>query len=377
MERSKILQVITLLGSGGSYGGPLRVAFEIAEELNRKGHLPSIVGGVIGRGDFPTSPTVLTSGIIVKPISKKLKVSSLFSLGVPSQLWAKIRQSDVVHVHFGRDLVSITATLICILNKKSFYLQTHGMVKKDKRKLVRFVDRLLVKGIFKKANAVFVLQSEELSELRKLGFAARYEILPNGILVDERIDLTYKAESFVAVFCARLAPVKQVDRFLQIAKRASIDKLDATFEIFGPDGGELAKVLDFIAENDLENTLRYEGTVDPLEVPELLSRKSLLVLPSRYDPFPVSILEALGVGTPVLVNASCGISDIIKNLDDHFVSELDDTSNLYDAFLHLYENPVNHDQRIAIQKFTSENFSIQSVVEDLIEMYEKWNFKEP
>ena len=377
MERAKILQVITLLGSGGSYGGPLRVAFEIAEELNRKGHLPSIVGGVISSRDFPTSAKVLTSGIKVRPISKKLNVSSLFSLKVPSRLWSEIRQSDVVHIHFGRDLIPITATLICILNKKSFYLQTHGMVKKDNRKLVRFVDQLLVKGIFKKANAVFALQSEELSELRKLGFEARYEILPNGILIDEEIDLTYKAASFVAVFCARLAPVKQVDRFLEIAKRASIDELDATFEIFGPDGGQLAKVLDFIAENELEKTLRYGGTVDPLEVPRLLARKSLLVLPSRYDPFPVSILESLGVGTPVLVNESCGISDVIKNLDNHFVSERDDSSNFYDAFLYLYENPVDQHQRIAIQKFTSENFSIKNVVEDLIRMYDKWNFKEP
>lgn len=375
METKSILQVITLLGTGGSYGGPLRVAFENAEELNRQGHLTKIIGGVFNSAEFPTSTNVETLGIKVLSILKSYKISSLYGIRVPGRLLKEIKQFDIVHIHFARDLIPITAALICIILRKPFYLQTHGMVKRDNRYTVRLVDRIFTKKIFQIANTVFALQSEEFAELRALGFQANYEILPNGIHVNSGIEISEKTGVFIAVFCARLAPVKQVDRFLDIAKRAAKDKLNAKFEIYGPDGGELSRVLEFIEKYDLHETLTYKGVIKPLDVPTVLSKKSLLVLPSRYDPFPVSILEALAVGTPVLVNNSCGISDILKTYDHKFVSIEDNASGLYTSFMEFYKNPVNSILRSEIQQFTQLNFSIEKVVEDLVQFYNSGRIK--
>jgi glycosyltransferase involved in cell wall biosynthesis len=107
----------------------------------------------------------------------------------------------------------------------------------------------------------------------------------------------------------------------------------------------------------------------------VLAQKSLLILPSLYDPFPVSVLEALSVGTPVLVNPSCGFSDILKSYDLRYVADKDSESSLYSAFLSFYNKPVSFQERLEIQEFTKMNFSIREVVERLVQIYGNKNTK--
>lgn len=371
MHERSILQVLTLLGKGGSYGGPLRVAFELAEELISRGHKVKILGGAVTDQSFPVSASVETEGMKAAPISARFRVSSLYGFRIPFRIFSNIKKYEIVHIHYGRDLIPISTAFLCMAIRKPFFLQTHGMIRRDDRLLVKLIDFVSTKYIFRKANAVFALQSEERQELMALGFPAKIELLPNGIRVNVKSRDYLATEPFTAVFCARLAPVKQIHKFLQIALLASKEGLQANFEIYGPDGGDLTAAIDFILSNRLSDTVSYKGEISPADVPTVLSTKSLLILPSRYDPFPVSTLEALSVGTPVIVNPSCGISDLLKSFDPSFVSKNDEISSLYEVFLFHYLNPISPTRRIEIQNYTEVTFSIQRVVNEIIELYEK------
>ena len=101
----RILHVLTLNGRNGEYGGPVRVARELCQELNSRGHKTHIFSGAL-LGSEPAPGSELSESYIhVKPITKNLKVSSLWSWKLISPLKNLIRESDVIHIHFARDLV--------------------------------------------------------------------------------------------------------------------------------------------------------------------------------------------------------------------------------------------------------------------------------
>lgn len=71
----------------------------------------------------------------------------------------------------------------------------------------------------------------------------------------------------------------------------------------GPDGAmlrELARRLG-VAEQ-----VEFRGWVEYEDVPAMLGEADALVLPSRWDPFPVAVIEGMAAGLPVLGSSACG-----------------------------------------------------------------------
>lgn len=181
----KILHVLTLNGRNGEYGGPVRVARETCAELNRRGHQTHIFSGAL-RGSEPTSQNGLNeSYLIVKPLSRKMEVSSLWSWKIVGELSKKIKQSNIVHIHFARDFIPLAAALLCILLRKPFVTQTHGMVVSDSRKSTRLTDFFLTRPLINRSKINFVLTKEEFSNMKDLCLRAPSFVLPNGIKVPE------------------------------------------------------------------------------------------------------------------------------------------------------------------------------------------------
>jgi glycosyltransferase involved in cell wall biosynthesis len=48
------------------------------------------------------------------------------------------------------------------------------------------------------------------------------------------------------------------------------------------------------------------GFVQPAAMPEILSQQGVFVLPSRYDPWPLVVVEACSAGLPIICSNACG-----------------------------------------------------------------------
>ena len=333
-SKLSILHVLTLNGRNGEYGGPVRVARELCTELNSRGNSTHIFSGV-RRGSEPTPWSGLSeSYVLVKPIFRKLAVSSLWSWKLIKPLNKLIKSSDIVHIHFARDLIPFLAGLISILHKKPFIAQTHGMVIVDGRLSTKLVDFLLTKPILNKSKRVLVLTENEKSDAVNLKLKSQLEILPNGINIDQN-SAVIKSQEVKIIFCSRLERRKRVDRFIELASR--FQSKGFIFEIYGPDGGDLEFVINEITSRNLKGCLQYKGSLQSSEVQEILKQAHLLVLPSENEPFPMIVLEALSVGTSVLVMPSCGISGTLLNYDSRFVSPTEDIEGLVQTFQRQFE----------------------------------------
>jgi glycosyltransferase involved in cell wall biosynthesis len=307
-----VLQVVTLMSPDGAFGGPTRVAEQQSRALLERGHEVMIAAG--SRGYGATTPTELGGVRLrlfpVRPLVPGAGFSGLASGPMFRWLRRAVREVDVVHVHLGRDLVTLTAASLARRAGAPYVVQTHGMVTPSAHPLARPLDHAMTLRVLRDAAVVLYLTDVERDQLLALaGSLPRLAQLGNGIgAAPAAHALPARPE---VLFCARLQARKRPMLFVRMAERLLAAGVDADFVLVGPDEGEGGAVADAIAGIG-DARLRWEGAMDPSRTLGRMGRASMLVLPSVQEPYPMSVLEAMSIGRAVVVTATCGLAPAVK-----------------------------------------------------------------
>lgn len=363
----RILQVLTLIGSNGEYGGPSQVCLDQTRALSKFGHKVEILAGITEAHAGKRNEDLNLNLIRSRSLVKKFSISSLWSWQYLKIANSKIKTSDIVHIHFARDLFPIVTALVCLVRKKALFLQTHGMIKKDEKLIPFLLDHLLVIHILKRARACFVLTETEKAQVLSLSGKINCKIIPNGISNQEL--KTHQSDFSRIIFCSRLHKRKQVNLFLDLAIQRLRLGNNEIFQIYGPDFGDLPLVQNVIKKQKYKDKIQYGGALPQDKVIAKLRETDLLVLPSKNEPYPLIVIQAIAVGTPVLVMPSCGLSKIFLSSFPEFVAEEENISGLLKNFEIIREKSVNAEYAKSIAKFSREMFSIDKVAEGLNQHY--------
>ena len=230
----------------------------------------------------------------------------LFSLAYPRTLWRVIGQAQVVHVHTGRDLASLSALLIAAIRHRKVVVQTHGMVQVRTSLTARIFD-LMLRPTMRRALACLVLTEQERSDLATiLGHRSPPLVyMPNGVPDSTHLTTPGRPDP-VVLFLARLHPGSDLRPLWGRPPFVRESLPNARFVIIGPDEGSLAQVQQDIAKHQLEGYVTYQGALDHADAVRTIAEADVYVLPSFDEPFGMTILEALSVGTPVVCTTSTG-----------------------------------------------------------------------
>jgi glycosyltransferase involved in cell wall biosynthesis len=174
----------------------------------------------------------------------------------------------------------------------------------------------------------------------------------------------------VVLFCARLSRRKRVLAFALLAVELLDRGVDADFVAVGPDEGDLAEFLAFVESKGRSDRIRYEGAVAPARVRERLAQATVFVLPSVDEPFPMTVLEALSVGTPTVVTDTCHIGADLAARGAVTVSP-PAASRLADAVYSLLTDPAKRQAMgEAGRQAVRDAYGIEAVVDQLEAAYE-------
>jgi glycosyltransferase involved in cell wall biosynthesis len=365
-----ILQVLTLVTPDGAYGGPARVAFNQASEIRAQGHSVMITGACRGYGTPPDAlhgtPVRLFKGRQVVPFTGHAGIAAP---SVIYWIFKNRRDIDVVHVHLGRDLVSMPAALLGLLLKKRVIIQTHGMITKSKHPIAPALDRFLTRPILRRADTVLYLTEKEREELLEVETEIASQPLPNGVPPFLPI-AAHDDDDVEVLFLARLHERKRPALFVESARDLLNDGIVARFTLIGPDGGEGAKVRDAIGRDDaVTKSISWEGSLPPEETSDRMAQSSIYVLPSVDEPFSMSVLEAMAIGLPVVITQSCGLADTVRANGCGIVVDHSKES-LTAAVRRLVEDPVlRATMGEAGRKAARENFSMEAIGRTLLTVY--------
>lgn len=110
--------------------------------------------------------------------------------------------------------------------------------------------------------------------------------------------------------------------------------------LFGnADDEYLFKLKTLIERENLHNRIHFRNFINNNKLPELLSKFDLFVLASQNEGLPVSVLEALACGLPVLCSDSGGgTRHIFKDGKGGVVFNLNQPKQFNDALMRFYED---------------------------------------
>lgn len=308
----RILQVATLFSPDGLYGGPTRVALNQSAELISRGHEVTITGAARGYGSLPAQLNGIPAKLFAaRSILGRSGFAWTYAPGLTAWLRGNWTGFDTVHVHFARDLVVMPVAAAARRREIPYVLQTHGMVVPTDHPLAPPLDRMWTRSILRDASAVFFLDSSERELLRSVaGPDLRLVELGNGV-PDYAPSRSNRAPGRVpeVLFAARMHARKRPLVFVDMAKELLDSGLDARFTLVGPDEGEGTALR---AALDEDPRITWEGALSPDAIPARMAGADVYVLPSVREPFPMSVLEAMSVGLPVVVTDDCGLAPIVE-----------------------------------------------------------------
>lgn len=343
----KVLHAFTLQSPDNAFGGPIRVALNLAHELESRKVEVSLVGGCRGYEITPTEIEDINAHLFpVRQIHPKLGFSGLFSLKLLTWAWRNVKTYDLVHIHMARDLITLPIGLICRMRRIPFVIQGHGMIDPTEKLAGRILDTLLVKRLLTKSARLLYLTEQESKDFPEVAGKDldNLAFLPNG--VPAQLGATpndTSASNQTVSYISRLQERKRPHLFVQMAAKLIQEDVNCQFKIAGANEGELERVLEIIKTNGLSETVEYLGSQDHAGVIKLLQETSVLVLPSINEPFPMIVLEAISCAIPVVITDTCGLAPYITRgtagiVTDGSVDQLAEATNLILADLAKYSN---------------------------------------
>jgi glycosyltransferase involved in cell wall biosynthesis len=173
----------------------------------------------------------------------------------------------------------------------------------------------------KGAARLFVANSEAVAANTASAFGLpfhRIEVVYDGLLLDRwwnaaPADLTSSGITSAHRVClsvARLHPQKGLDDLITAARYVHSRHPDVRFVVAG-DGPMRAELEGRVRGEQLEKVIVFLGQRD--DIPNLLARAELFVLPSRFEGLPSAIIEAMAAGRPVVATSTAGVPELIDD----------------------------------------------------------------
>ncbi len=176
--------------------------------------------------------------------------------------------------------------------------------------------------------------------------AAKVRVIPNGVDIERfapvkdragmREQLKLPPTAPIVGIVAALRPEKNHELFLRTAAAVRGQLADAQFLIIG-DGPERAKLERLSSELGLADAAHFLG--NRADVPQLVSILDAFVLTSRMEANPVSILEAMACGVPVVAPNVGSIGESVANGETGYLVDAGDLAQFTERTAQLLSEP--------------------------------------
>jgi glycogen(starch) synthase len=141
------------------------------------------------------------------------------------------------------------------------------------------------------------------------------------------------------VLClGRLVPEKGIDVALRVFVRVAARMRDVRFVIAG-DGPERARLEQEAHDLGLGDRVEFPGVIRPADVPSVIDRATLVLMPSRREGLPLVAIEAAFMGRPVVATSASGLVEVVVDGETGLLAPKEDIDALAQAVLTLLEHP--------------------------------------
>lgn len=298
--------------------------------------------------------------LIKQPESVRLKKFWQQNLWTP-ELFSSLKEAlvkispDVVHLHnfyyylntlekaIDKRKVIQTVHDYGLVNIRHSHIPTDQLAGDEKSKFLigqtagLFIDRCIFNSLNNRRQLVnkFIAPTRDLTiKLNKINLATTYLPYPQR----SNFFSIKREDSNNIVYAGRLERIKGMSVLLEAFKLVS-QKLPASRLIFAGQGNAKPTMKKYVIDNNLSDRVSFIGSLNENELLQLYSKAQVAVCPSLWlENSPLSVIEALSAGIPVVASNIGGLPEMITNNQNGFLVKPGDQKELADKLIQLLQD---------------------------------------
>jgi len=213
----------------------------------------------------------------------------------------------------------------------------------------------------------------------KFGVEDPVEVVPNGVDLKPfrnvaqpilRSDIGFSDGDVILIYVGRLGPEKNMP-FLLRSFAGTAQAYDNVRLVLIGSGPEEDNLKDRVRHMGMEHKIKFIGSVDYDQIPRYLAMADAFVTASVTEVHPLSVIEAMAAGLPVLGIESPGVGDTVKDGDTGLVIREEDLASFTAKMVRLV---VDRDGRIKMGEQAlkaADQYAIERTTEMMLERYEQ------
>ncbi|WP_181813521.1 glycosyltransferase family 4 protein [Gaiella occulta] len=351
-DRIRVLRVIARLNVGGP---ALHVAY-LSRGLAERGYDTTLVAGDVARGEESMAFVAESEGVeVVRVAGLSREIAPLRDLVAAARLAREIRRTepDILHTHTAKaGAVGRLAALLAGSARPRVVIHTyHGHVLRGYfgslgTWLFRAVERAFARG----TDVLVAVSPQVRDDLVEIGIAPgrRFAVVRLGIDLEPRVATTVdRAQArrqlgiapgrFVVGWFGRMTAVKRTDDLIDALVALRGRGVDACLLLVG-DGTDRERLELRAKELGVARDVFFLGYQK--DVARWYAVADAVVLTSVSEGTPVTIIEALAAGRPVVSTNVGGVADVVRDGVDGFLVEVGDTAVMAARLAEIAADPA-------------------------------------
>lgn len=363
-------------------GGSVLSTYELAKQLNRKGHEVNIL-----TTDYQIDQDFVQSleGVKVLQFHCIANIGNfLLSPSINEYLNINLHTFDIIHMNNFRTYQNIMVHKYAKKYGIPYILQPRGTVPTiSKSKQKKIFDMFFGYDIIKDASKIIASSKIESDQYWDVFSEIKYEKIihiPNGIDLELYNNLPKKGEfkrkysininNKIILFLSRIHERKGADTLVEVFSKLKNEFVNIKLVVAGPDEGFLNKLKILVKKLNIENDILFPGPLYGRDKLEAYVDADVFILPSknRYESFGNVVLEALACGTPIIVTNNCGVSEWINN-DVGYIVEYDKNQFQNNIVNILKDEKLRDKIGEEGRRFVIEKFGWDKIIEKIEDVY--------
>ena len=305
-------------------------------------------------------------------------------------LQAPIPQADVYHA-VSTGYAGFLGAIAKVVNRKPFLLTEHGIYTKEReieinqselyvgyqKRMWKKNFRGLARIAYAHADLIIALfrRNQEI-QIQMGAPPERCQVIPNGIRVRDFQDIKPKPhKGFNVGFIGRMVPIKDVKNFIMAARIIKDEISAAHFYLIGPqeERDDYYQELLLMVDNlELKNEITFTGEVDVKKYFPILD---VLCLSSIKEAQPLSVIEALVAGVPVVATDVGDVADILQN--DGIVVSPKKPDKMAEGVIQFATDPKFRKRCIQWGRARARrDYDLDKIIQRYRELYQRYGTKE-
>ncbi len=285
----------------------------------------------------------------------------------------KNRDITIVHIHAAKDGSIVRKYCICFIAKKLFFkkivFHSHAGAFDEYYKKGNGLYKYMCRFLVNNSEAVVVLSDRWNDFFRENFHVKRLMVIANPVEHKQPVVIKQNINSAITfLFLGRIADHKGIFDLVDLVVSEQ-ESLRGKCKFLVGGNHEVDRLKETIIDGGVSDLVEYIGWVQDDEKDQYFYRSDYFILPTYHEAMPMTILEALSYGKPVVSTPVGGIPEVIEHNKNGYLFPPGDKTQLKQIIFNLINDRSKYDCMRIQAMNAAKRFYPESIKTELEKLY--------